>query len=210
MFKSFLYHTRRDNQTKQSIFKVKESSKAVRLVQPSEIDAVSAHLDTSRDRLILKTLQLTGARIAEVLELRIADIPYPDSALPISSLQDIKSKGGLRTQYLPTSLLEKSTDIFWRKEPNRYHTRFNFVSLRKSIMGNPLSYRAINEVFRTAMKKAGVSFHFHALRHTLISALVESGMDISVVRIIAGHRQITTHSIHSYFQPKSFESLNKY
>jgi integrase len=74
MFKSFLYHTRRDNQTKQSVFKVKESGKALSLVHATEINAVSAHLHTSRDRLILKILQLTGARIAEVLELRIADI----------------------------------------------------------------------------------------------------------------------------------------
>lgn len=212
MFKSFLYHTRRDNQTKQSIFKVKESGKAVRLVQPSEIDAVSAHLGTSRDRLILKTLQFTGARITEVLELRITDIPYPDPASPISSLQDIKSKGGRRTLYLPTSLLEE-IDRYILEERALIDTAHDyiFVSLKKEYYGKPLSYRAAYEVFHTAMKKAGVSFHFHALRHTFISALVESGMDISVVRIIAGHRQITTTQQYTHISNRYlFESLSKY
>ena len=212
MFRSFLYHTRRDNQTKQSVFKVKESGKAVRLVQPSEIDAVSAHLHASRDRLILKILQLTGARISEVLELRVADIPYPDSASPISSLQDIKSKGSRRNLFLPTFLLEE-IDRYILGERALIQTTHDyiFVSLKKEHYGKPLSYRAIYEVFHTAMVKAGVSFHFHALRHTFISALVESGMDISVVRIIAGHRKIATTQRYTHISNQYlFASLNKY
>jgi site-specific recombinase XerD len=86
-----------------------------------------------------------------------------------------------------------------------------FVSLKSEHWGKPLSYRAVYEVFHTAMKKAGVSFHFHALRHTFISALVESGMDISVVRIIAGHRQITTTQQYTHISNRYlFESLNRY
>lgn len=155
---------------------------------------------------------MNQAENPEVLELRIADIPYPDAASPISSLQDIKSKGGRRTLFLPTSLLEE-IDRYILEERALIDTTHDyiFVSLKKEHYGKPLSYCAIYEVFHTAMKKAGISFHFHALRHTFISALVESGMDISVVRIIAGHRQITTTQQYTHISNRYlFESLNKY
>ena len=56
----------------------------------------------------------------------------------------------------------------------------------------PISYRGLYEVFKHAGKKAGIDFKFHDTRHTFVTRLVESGMDFSVVRILAGHEHITT------------------
>lgn len=212
MFKSFLHHARHDNQTKQSIFKVKQSTHAVHLVRDTEVEAFSKELSATRDRLILKILYLTGARIGEVLDLQIEDIPYPDSTMQMGVLTDIKSKGKRRNLYLPMFLLEE-IDRFVIEERSLIEAEhgYIFVSLKKNHYGKPLTYRAAYEVFNTVKKRTGIFFNFHDLRHTFISRLVESGMDFSVVKIIAGHEQITTTQQYTHISNQYLrESLNKY
>ena len=80
MFKNLLHHARRDNKTKQSIFKVKDSHRSIRLVTDEEAEVILNNLPTKRDRLLFKTLYLTGARIQETLDLEIESIPYPDNS----------------------------------------------------------------------------------------------------------------------------------
>lgn len=212
MFKSFLHHARQDNQTKQSVFKVKESTHTVHLVTDSEVEEVYKVLPSSRDKLILRILYLTGARIGEVLDLQIEDIPCPDATEKLGVLPNIKSKGKRRDLYLPMFLLEEiDRYIFEERSLVEAKHGYIFVSLKKGYYGNPLTYRAAYEAFKEAKKQAGISFNFHDLRHTFISYLVESGMDISVVKIIAGHEQITTTQQYTHISNQYLrESLNKY
>lgn len=193
MFKSLLHHARSNNKTKQSIFKVKESKTTFKLVSDSDAEIFLNALSTWRDKLIFKIMYLTGARIGEVLELQIEDIPYPDTSKELGMLENIKSKGKRRHLYIPMTLLEE-IDNFIMEERNNIDTEHSyiFVSQQKQNLGKPLTYRAIYEVFNTVKKKTGITFNFHDLRHTYITHLVENGMDISVVRIIAGHEHVTT------------------
>lgn len=69
MFKSLLHHTKSNNKTKQSIFKVKENKTTFHLVSNENVQIILDHLPTWRDKLIFKIMCLTGARIGEVLEL---------------------------------------------------------------------------------------------------------------------------------------------
>ncbi|MGN2350052.1 hypothetical protein ACTFH7_16335 [Clostridium cagae] len=80
MFKRLLHHARSNNKTKQSIFKVKESKTTFKLVSDSDAETFLNALPTWRDKLIFKIMYLTGARIGEVLDLQIEDIPYPDTS----------------------------------------------------------------------------------------------------------------------------------
>ncbi len=193
IFKSILIHTRKNNYIKQSVFKVKESDYRIHLIKDDEAKALLEVLPTHRDKLIFKILLLTGARIGEVLELRIEDIPIPDSLEPVSVIRDIVSKGGRRDLYIATELLEE-LDAFIIKERSCIHTihSFVFVSQQPKYLGRPLTYRGIYEVFKRTGKKLGLDFKFHDARHTFITKLVEYGMDISVVKVIAGHKHITT------------------
>ena len=93
MFKSILHHAKRDNMTKQSIFKVKESPRQFKLVTDDEISVILNALDKQRDRLLYKLQYLTGARIQEALDLEIESIPVPDMSQPIAVFQGVKSKG---------------------------------------------------------------------------------------------------------------------
>ena len=93
MFKGILAHTRSDNKTKQSVFKLKGSQHIVHLATDSEIKLVLGRLTKRRDILLYKMLYLTGARIQEVLDLEIEAIPVPDMSKSICVLHQIRSKG---------------------------------------------------------------------------------------------------------------------
>lgn len=212
MFKSLLHHARRDNKTKKSIFKVKESKRSVRLITDTEADVILKNLPTKRDRLLFKTMYLTGARIQETLDLEIESIPYPDHSQQLGVLQSIKSKGKRRDLYMPMSLIEE-LDMFILEERSVIETghSFIFVSQQPKHLGKQLTYRGIYEVFSAVKKKTGIYFNFHDLRHTLISNLAESGMDISILRIIAGHRHISTTQEYTHLsEPYIRDRLEKY
>ncbi len=193
VFRGMLYHTRKSNYTKQSIFKVKESEYHVHLFTALEIQRMYAILPTPRDKLLFKILIQSGARIGEVLSLKIEDIPVPDVSSKISILHHVKSKGRYRDIYIPTELLiEIDEYILGHRLSLQTDHNYIFTTQHSHHMNKPASYRGIYDVFKSAGRKIGIDFRFHDTRHTFITNLVESGMDFSVVRILAGHKHIAT------------------
>ena len=193
IFRGILYHARRSSYTKQSIFKIKESEYHIHLFTAAEMRRMYDALPTTRDKLLFKFLLQSGARISEALSLKIEDIPVPDISNRISVLHYVKSKGRYRDIYIPTELLIELDNYIWEhclsaKSADCYI----FTAQHPSHQGKPISYRGIYEVFKCAGKKVGIDFKFHDTRHTFITNLVESGMDFSVVRILAGHKHIAT------------------
>ena len=193
VFRSMLYHTRKNNYTKQSIFKIKGSDYRVHLFSETEIQKMYEVLPTVRDKLIFKFLIQSGARISEVLALKIEDIPVPNFSDPISVLHHVKSKGRHRDIYIPTELVAE-LDNFIMEHRSSIETEHSFIFTTQHPyhQNKPISYRGLYEVFKRSGKKIGIDFKFHDTRHTFVTRLVESGMDFSVVRILAGHKHIST------------------
>lgn len=65
--------------------------------------------------------------------------------------------------------------------------------------------------FNTVKKKTGMELNFHDLRHTCATALIQGGMDISVVKIILGHEHITTTQQYTHISNRYLEdNLSRY
>ena len=192
-FKGILEHTKSDNKTKQSIWKVKERSYEPKLVTDYEMELVLNALDKRRDILLYKTLYLTGARIQEALDLEIDSIPVPDMSQAVGCIHQIKSKGKTRDLYVPMMLIRELDDFIFQERIliDTDHS-YIFVSEQKRQLGKQLTYRAAYDKLKKVQAEVGVTFNFHDLRHTFCSHLVETGMDVSFVRIIMGHENIFT------------------
>ncbi|WP_195513411.1 tyrosine-type recombinase/integrase [Turicibacter sanguinis] len=212
MFKSLLHHTRTNNKTAKSIFKVKESENDITLIPDHIAEIFCNSLPTKRDKLIFKIMYFTGARIGEVLNLQIKDIPYPDFDKSIDILKSIKSKGKYRDLHIPTFLLEE-IDNFIIEERAEIETDHDylFVSHKKNYLGKPLTYQAVYDLFKKKQEEIDFHFNIHDLRHTFITDLAESGMDVSVIKIIAGHEHVTTTQKYTHLSNKYVEqSLTSY
>lgn len=211
-FKGILEHAKSDNKTKQSIFKVKESDYKINLVTDDEMELFLNRLDKRRDILLYKMLYLTGARIQEVLDLEIDSVPLPDMSQLVGCFQQIKSKGKTRDLYVPMSLI-KELDDFIMEERNLIDTdhSYIFVSEQKRQLGKQLTYRAVYDMLKKVQEEIGVDFNFHDLRHTFCSNLVQSGMDVSVVRMIMGHEHLSTTQKYTHLSnPYIEDSLSRY
>lgn len=211
-FKGILEHVRSDNRTKQSIFKVKNSDYRVNLVSDDEMQLFLGHLDKRRDILLYKTLYLTGARIQEVLDLEIESVPVPDASQLVGCFRQIKSKGKSRNLYVPMPLIQELDDYIF-EERNLIDTdhSYIFISEQKRQLGKQLTYRAAYDKLKKVQKEVGVEFNFHDLRHTFCSNLVQSGMDLSIVRLIMGHEHLYTTQKYTHLtNPYIEESLSKY
>ena len=212
MFKGILEHTRSDNKTKQSLFKLKESRHIVHLVTDSEMELVLGQLTKRRDILLYKMLYLTGARIQEILDLEIETVPVPDMSKSICVFQQIRSKGKYRDLYVPMSLVTE-LDEFIMTERSRIETEHSyiFVSEQKKQPGKQLTYAAAYDKLKKVQARVGVQFNFHDLRHTFCSNLIESGMDVSVTQIIMGHEHISTTQKYTHLSdPYIEDSLSRY
>lgn len=212
MFKGLLYHARKDSRTKQSIFKVKEGSHRVHLVTEDEMHLFLSYLDKKRDILLYKLLYFTGARIQEILDLKIESVPVPDPSRRIGVFRQIRSKGKARDLYVPMRLIEELDDfIFEERSRTETEHSYIFISEHPGHRGKPLTYHAAYDKLKKVQGQAGLSFNFHDLRHGFCSRLAQTGMDVSVIRIIMGHEHISTTQRYTHLSENYIgEALSRY
>ena len=182
------------------------------LVSDDEMELFLSRLDKRRDILLYKMLYLTGARIQEVLDLEIESVPVPDMSQPVGCFQQIKSKGKTRDLYVPMSLIRELDDFIF-EERNLIDTdhSYIFVSEQARQLGKQLTYSAAYDKLKKVQKEVGIDFNFHDLRHTFCSNLVQSGMDVSVVRMIMGHEHLSTTQKYTHLSnPYIEDSLARY
>ncbi len=82
------------------------------------------------------------------------------------------------------------------------HLRSNYVFTRPN--GNPYTGDAVGMAFKRACDKAGIlDFHFHDLRHTFASSLVQKGVDLYRVQRLLGHRDGRMTQRYSHLAPEN-------
>lgn len=137
---------------------------------------------TLRDKTLLSVAYSTGARVNEVMSLRLSDIDRAQGLLYIRSGKGSKERRALLSKKLLT-LLEK----YWReRRPKDY--------LFPSEDGAPLSDTVLQKACKDAALRAGIKkrVYPHLLRHSFATHLLESGTDIRTVQVLLGHSQIVT------------------
>jgi len=68
----------------------------------------------------------------------------------------------------------------------------------------PVTEAALKDGFERAVIKAGIQdFHFHDLRHTFATRLVQNGIDIYVVKELLGHKTIVMTMRYAHHYPES-------
>ena len=86
-----------------------------------------------------------------------------------------------------------------------------FVSEQARQLGKQLTYSAAYDKLKKVQKEVGIDFNFHDLRHTFCSNFVQSGMDVSVVRMIMGHEHLSTTQKYTHLSnPYIEDSLSRY
>lgn len=148
----------------------------------SEIKKIIAVSENPKHRLIIQLAYGMGLRVSEIVNLKLEHIDSKKKTVFIAKAKGKKD----RSVNLPESILQDIKTYYKNYKPAEY--------LFEGKDGGQYSIRSAQNVFKNAMKKAGVNrtVGIHSLRHSYATHLLEYGTDISLIQKLLGHNNITT------------------
>ncbi len=166
-----------------------------------EVQAVLAAPDAStwcgrRDQVLLAVLYNTGARVSELIGIRVADVTF-------AATSSIRLHGKGRKQ---------RTVPLWRPTAMALRNWLRYADLRAdqplvpARSGMPMTRTSVAERLALAVAVATAScptlrgrrISPHTLRHTTAMHLLQAGVDITVIALWLGHQSPTT--THTYIE----------
>lgn len=155
---------------------------------PQVIDADYLRLKINRitnlkHKAIIMLAYSVGLRVSEVINLKISDI---DSQRMIISINQAKGK---KDRVTPLSLNVLNTLREYYKEFKPKIFLFNGDKKPQ------YSETSCNQIVK---KYLGKKYHFHLLRHSCFTALLENGTDLRIIQKLAGHSSSKTTEIYTH------------
>jgi len=155
-----------------------------------------------RNRVILKLLYATGARVSEISQLRWMDVT-PRPKYNRGQITVRGKGGGRRSIILPPSIW---TDIELMKEESKFTDPMDPVF--RSRHGNFISRYQIWRIVQTAAREVGVTQNVspHWLRHAHASHALDRGAPIHLVQQTLGHKSLSTTTRYVHARPNESSS----
>jgi integrase/recombinase XerC len=137
-----------------------------------------------RDSAAIGLMALAGLRIAEVAALDVNDV-----ALSARKGHVVVRHGkGDAARTVQLGALARELVEAWKRERPPRDSPALFITAA----GGRLSVRSLDRAVRLTGELAGVPLSAHVLRHTYVTDLVRSGVDVVTVAELAGHRSLET------------------
>lgn len=160
--------------------KVKEALPLPRFLSSEEIEAL-LEFSTPHIRPIIVVALNTGMRKSELLNLEWRDIDFKNRVINVDNKEDHHVKN-----YEPRSI-PMNEEVYQTLKAIPRHISSSYVFCDRN--GN--KYGKVDGAFKRAVKRAGIdSCSIHTLRHTFISHLVMSGVDLRTVQQLGGWKDI--------------------
>lgn len=152
-----------------------------------------------RDRLIIKLLVATGARISEVLNLEIKDVENQD--YEFIRVLGKGSKYRLIPMYPELGMEIKKYIAIDRKELKQEEKNYKlFPNTRRENF-----WKRLKIISKNAQVNKNV--YPHIFRHSIATALLENGADIRIVQEILGHVNISTTEIYTHVEKSRLKKI---
>jgi integrase/recombinase XerC len=145
-----------------------------------------------RDRAIMELFYSSGLRLAELVDLDVADMRSSDGLLEVTGK-------GRKTRRIPVGRFAREAVEQWlavRPQMAKTGEPALFVSQR----GTRLSPRSVEARLRQRAIEQGMPTHVHPhmLRHSFASHVLESCGDLRAVQELLGHADISTTQIYTH------------
>ena len=152
----------------------------------------------------------SGCRLNEILNLQNNDIDFINETITLRNKENFKTKTG-KIRQIP--LTKELREILTRNINTKDKIiNINPFSNNEYIFKNERNYKYsgdyVTHLFKRYCRKAGFPerFHFHCLRHSYITNMIKSGININYVKELAGHSTIQTTMIYTHI---TIEDLKK-
>jgi integrase/recombinase XerD len=173
---------------------IHEPRKLPVILSTEEVTRLLEAATSLKYKVALATAYGTGLRASEVTHLKVSDI---DSDQMVIHVEQGKGSKDRNAKLSPTLL--KLLRQWWlaaQAERRMLKGGWLFPGLNPV---NPMSTRQLNRVFHAAATAAGIDkrVSMHSLRHAFATHLLEQGVDIRVIQVLLGHKQLETTALYS-------------
>jgi len=179
------------------------------IFEKDEIVAIYTCLENKKHRFLIMLIYSAGLRRSEAQNLKIRDVNFKSNILFIRSAKGKKD----RVTIIPGGLKELMNEYLKEYNPKVY-------LFEGDKPGEKYSFSSMNNVLKSAAKKAGIKHrvHLHMLRHSFATHSLENGMDIRYVQELLGHvnlkttqryTHITSIALHRLKSPFEYLQLDK-
>lgn len=156
-----------------------------------------------RNRAILELLLASGARIGEIINIKVSDIDF--------SNQEIKvlGKGNKeRICFFNEHCSEALRNYLSASRPNLLKGKSSEYLFINHIGGH-LTDRGIRDIIDNIIKKCSLKIKVtpHTFRHTFATMLLNEGCDLKSVQELLGHVNLSTTSIYTHLTNDRIKSV---
>ena len=146
----------------------------------------------------------TGMRLSEIINLRWCSVNLHQREIKVQNTKEFTTKNK-RDRVIPIN--DTLYQILSERLPK-------ILSINESeyVFPNSNGFRFspffISKKFKRAVRKSILNdkIHFHSLRHSFISNLIQRGCSIYVAKELAGHSQISVTEIYAHLRPENLRS----
>lgn len=195
----------KDPMLKVNLPKIEKRLPAV--VRPEHLDQLFTVIGFDKDfaglrnRLVLEMLYATGMRRAELMNLRISDINFPQRNLKVTGK-------GNKQRLIPFGT---SLDITIRQYMEIRNSEFPDSSIDYLLLtqkGKPMYPKLVYNIVNSSLSKVTSLDHKgpHVLRHSFATHLSENGADLNAIKELLGHSNLAATQIYTH---NSIEKLKK-
>jgi len=147
----------------------------------------------TRDRAMLEFLYSTGARISEMIDMRVGDLYLDEKIVRLFGK-------GRKERYVPisqTALSYCEKYIENARQKLLKYKQNNTLFLNR--FGNKLSRMGCWKIIDKYAHQAGIKSHVspHTLRHSFATHLLQGGANLRIVQTLLGHSSISTTQIYT-------------
>jgi len=157
--------------------------------------------ESVRDKLIVEMFYMTGMRLAELVNLTIADVDISNRSIKVVGKQNkeriIPFNNSMEKQIAQYKI---SRDLL----PGADDNKFFFLTSKGEKIYRKLVYRLINyylSIVTTIDKKSP-----HVLRHTFATHMLNNGADLNAIKELLGHANLSATQIYTH---NTIEKLKK-
>jgi integrase/recombinase XerD len=142
-----------------------------------------SRIQNPKHKAILSLAYSVGLRVSEVINLKIEDV---DSKRMIITIRQAK---GNKDRIVP---LSQNVLILLREYYKQYQPKEYLFNGQFSLQ---YSSESCNKLVKHYL---GESYHFHRLRHSCFTSLLEKGTDLRIIQKLAGHSSSKTTEIYTH------------
>jgi site-specific recombinase XerD len=170
-------------------------------ISEEEFQQILDQADNRMMREIFTVALYTGMRQGEILNMKWKWINF-DSGIITFTNSDIYKTKSKKDRVIPMS-----KKVLWilkhRINYSRNTQLEDYVFYRRSSL--KLNENYVSKMVKKIVRKASIDerVHFHTLRHSFASMLVQRGVSLYVVKEILGHEDLSTTQIYSHLQQQN-------